>query len=593
MNVTTNMTEILHVAETVNEHLIEETTESLTLVLTFTGLLLCSIATIISQKFLKWMPHNVLYMVIGLCIAHGAELISGIDSKDRLQEMFAFHPGLFSYAFTPLIMFESGFSGDAIALLDNSFSAIIFVCIECLLGTILCSFFIYFLPRLFGLTFISFINSVALSIILLPTETSTIIPLLNKVHVSKNFTHLLLGEGMFTEMFAIILMRALVEVEVEAGNILDVAVNLIVTFSTTLIGSILIGFLLGILSALAFKYISAQRDEDSLFVEITIFLCCPFLAYMIAETMRLSGNIAIRVCGITMAKYTQFNMSTKSYPYALFILLFSFFNCRIAEVTVFLLFGFSSNIDKDMFSDYKWILLTFIIMMSVRGLLVSLFRNRNTVEEPRDNLNQKQYKQLLWLSGLKGCLNYVLVITFQNELLHPSQVNILTHVSEGIIWITVVGIGSIYQLLLNILNVSYSSTYLPVSHSPSAAIKEDLVTTIHKQIEREYSGDSDSNTIPLVIDTQAFQYKRPTTKLNTNKSGIVPSASSQSLLHSENPSFTISPSTNNEHETTRNNSIHEEEAYTNDSMDIHGVFSYIDRHILSPFLIKNIGIKDI
>ena len=285
--------------------------------------------SIVIRKYFQWLPHNASFMVIGFAISYVTEQITGIESKERLETMMTFNPNLFSFVLLPLIMFESGyfcfwvshrypflhsFSLDIEALLDNSVSVFIFVGFECICSTILCGSLLYLLPRCFGFETLSLVNAMALAFITMPTEPSTIYPILKRYKISTHFVHFLMGEGMLTELFSIILIRTLVNLEIESDNIMDVIVNFLCTISSTFLGSTLIGITVGMISSVVFKFLPSEDDEDKLFVEVCLFICAPLIAYMLAETCRLSGNISIRLCGIMMAKYTQFNLSPSSYP---------------------------------------------------------------------------------------------------------------------------------------------------------------------------------------------------------------------------------------------------------------------------------------
>jgi len=72
--------------------------------------------------------------------------------------------------------------------------------------------------------------------------------------------------------------------------------------------SITIGTLGGVLSSLLFK--KARFLTHSPITETIVLLLIALCCYFISEMFELSGIISLSVCGITMAHYTWYNLST-------------------------------------------------------------------------------------------------------------------------------------------------------------------------------------------------------------------------------------------------------------------------------------------
>ena len=48
--------------------------------------------------------------------------------------------------------------------------------------------------------------------------------------------------------------------------------------------------------------------------EAALFIAVPIASYLWAEGLHMSSSVAIRICGIFMARYTPYNLNAKTYP---------------------------------------------------------------------------------------------------------------------------------------------------------------------------------------------------------------------------------------------------------------------------------------
>ena len=107
-------------------------------------------------------------------------------------------------------------------------------------------------------------------------------------------------------------------------------INALIDFIIVFISSILIGFIIGIITALVYiisftiiqflfvkqilKYKNLDPNPNSFFtydstkIETTIILIVPWVTYLIAEGFGMSGIVSIIFCGISMARYAIPNL---------------------------------------------------------------------------------------------------------------------------------------------------------------------------------------------------------------------------------------------------------------------------------------------
>lgn len=140
---------------------------------------------------------------------------------------------------------------------------------------------------------------------------------------------LIFGESIFNDAIAIVMYRTVAE---SSGSELDYKSEIshsIGEFFLVLIGSVLIGALSALLIAFILKRSSSfhreQREvqaisnkntnfqqKQNVNTEISMMLLCPWVAYLIAEGLKLSGIVAILVNGIFLSYYAEPNITNQS-----------------------------------------------------------------------------------------------------------------------------------------------------------------------------------------------------------------------------------------------------------------------------------------
>jgi len=72
-----------------------------------------------------------------------------------------------------------------------------------------------------------------------------------------------------------------------------------------LLGSTIVGFLAAFLCALSLKILKPKN----LIQEVSFTITMPWICYLLAESLHLSGIVAILFCGIGMSRYTLPNLT--------------------------------------------------------------------------------------------------------------------------------------------------------------------------------------------------------------------------------------------------------------------------------------------
>ena len=375
----------------------------------------------------------LLGVVAGFCVyaANGF-------SRERTHYI-TFQKEFFFLFLLPPIIFEAGF-GVEVGPFFRNFGAI---CVFAFLGTAVSTFAVggimygvgqaglsYGMPMLECMLFGSLISA---------TDPVTVLAVFQSLKVEINMYSLVFGESVMNDAVAIVLYRSLLTFKTEPVSAGSVA-GALGLFLVIFVGSFLIGGTVGLLSALLFKNGSFRRltetDRDSV-LEAALVVCVPYIAYMLAEGLQLSGIVSILFCGIVMKRYTNENLSHKARETC-----HSFFKiaASLAETFIFLYMGVEVFLADQRWNHmlfFFWALLAILVARALNvfpgAFLVNLSR-------PRNFKISGNYQKMLWFSGLRGGIAFALALGSGEDIGEEDAKTILNS-TLLIVLVTVLGIG--------------------------------------------------------------------------------------------------------------------------------------------------------
>lgn len=84
--------------------------------------------------------------------------------------------------------------------------------------------------------------------------------------------------------------------------------TVVIRFLEVIFGSILIGFIVGIITTLIFKNLRFLVKEEGV-TEIAMTILTGFIAYIVSEFVTFSGVISMLFCGIVLSHYNIYNLT--------------------------------------------------------------------------------------------------------------------------------------------------------------------------------------------------------------------------------------------------------------------------------------------
>lgn len=274
------------------------------------------------------------------------------------------------------------------------------------LATVITAVFL-FLVSLFAVDgSYTFKESFAFGALISATDPVTVLAIFKQMNADRNLYSLIFGESILNDAISIVLYKTVASMETETyegGFFTPIG-----SFMLEFFGSVLLGFLIGIVCAIILKkyFGSTSRNSDQESTETTMMILIPWVSYLVGEGFKLSGIVVILFCGISMSKYALPNLSQpgKRLTQKLYLTLSSTF-----EHLVFLFIGIG------FFSfDHQWrkmgvfifiitpIIITFARFSQVKLIckLLNKFRRKGTITDSHQNV--------IIYSGFRGAMAFAL-----------------------------------------------------------------------------------------------------------------------------------------------------------------------------------------
>ena len=317
------------------------------------------------------------------------------------------------------------------------------------------------------------LHSVLFGSLISATDPVTVLAIFTQLRVDKTLYTLVFGESVMNDAVAIVLYRTVLRFEpnacgngdnggdgVDAGDVFKAGGF----FVTVFVGSTLIGAVVGLSSALLHKRGWFHDGSETVRVmEASLVLLPPYIAYMAAESMQLSGIVAILFCGIIMNHYTKWNLTDEARG-----VVTAFFEiiAYVAETFVFIYIGTVFFLSTHRLAEVGFTMLALVAVLLARAVniyplsaIINLFRRG----DDRISLNQQH---MLFFSGLRGGIAFALAIQAKQDLGDTSDAQLILDSTLVIVLFTVWVNGGLAPTFLRCLGVSFD---LGLGDSPETA----------------------------------------------------------------------------------------------------------------------------
>ncbi|KAJ4805242.1 Sodium/hydrogen exchanger [Rhynchospora pubera] len=284
----------------------------------------------------RWMNESVTALLIGLCT--GGVILLTTEGKN--SRILVFSEDLFFIYLLPPIIFNAGFQVKKKQFFRNFMTIILFGAVGTLISFVIISLGAIGLFRRLGIEALEISDFLAIGAIFSATDSVCTLQVLNQDETPLLYS-LVFGEGVVNDATSVVLFNAIQTLDLghlDSLTVVKFVGNFLYLFAT----STFLGVFAGLLSAYIIKKLYFGRHSTDR--EVAIMILMPYLSYMLAELLDLSGILTVFFCGIVMSHYTWHNVTESSRvttKHAFATLSF------IAEIFIFLYVGMDAlDIEK-------------------------------------------------------------------------------------------------------------------------------------------------------------------------------------------------------------------------------------------------------
>jgi len=276
------------------------------------------------------------------------------------------------------------------------------------------------------------------------TDPVSTIAVFTELKVHPTIFYIVMGESLINDAVGLVLFNTFSKFVGYSHGVMSLLIALL-DFCMILGGSMIIGYVAGLLHAFIFRKLSLK---ENMVIETSVFVIFSYIPFVAAEVVGMSGIVTVMTSGLTIRRYAHGNLSSDESKDAV-INVFQI-SALITESAVFVNLGMTVfHLDeKDV---YHPIFITFAILacliarvFGIYGL--SLIMNYTGRRKP---LTQRM-QFMLWFAGLRGAVAFACASEFPDDNGNRKDMIATTMV---IVLFTVFTMGTFTKPLLDCLKI--------------------------------------------------------------------------------------------------------------------------------------------
>jgi CPA1 family monovalent cation:H+ antiporter len=379
-------------------------------------IVLAAVFAYINHRWIKWPPTigiMVLSLVCSVLLAafgNSHSLLS--DKAVQLASSIDFREVLLNFMLS-FLLFAGAIHIDAGKLNKERWPILILSTLGILISTFFVGGAMWYLLRLFHLP-VPFIYCLLFGSLISPTDPIAVLAILKQAKIPSSLEIKISGESLFNDGVAVVVFITIFETARSGGTDISL-MNVGKLFLQEAVGGILFGLVLG------YAGFYTIRSIDDYKVEVLITLAMVMGGYFLADSLHISGPLAMVVAGIICGnKVKDEAMSDASWDY-----LGKFWELidEVLNAILFLLIGLEMLIIK---------INPIILLIGAITILIVLFARWLSVYFPmlllRYKLDfEKNAVAILTWGGLRGGLSVALALSLSPEM-HRDEFVLITYV---------------------------------------------------------------------------------------------------------------------------------------------------------------------
>ena len=401
---------------------------------------------------LYFIPESVITiafgMLIGICIRYA--------TSTSLFVLFAFDAEFFYIVLLPPIIFYAGYSLNKRHFFNNIGSIVLYAVVGTIISTLIVGSGLWILGKIYLSKELSIVIAFMFASLISAIDPVATIAIFETLHVNPTLHYLIFGESVLNDAVAIVLYRT-VEVFYYAEPSIYSLLYGLVSFCVISVGSTVIGFSSGLVTALFFKWLPFSQFPH---LEIFSLFIWAYFPYLLGEALGLSGIMAVLFAGITISHYAHYNLS----PTAQITTQQAFHTIAItAEAFVFAYLGLALFTFEHRYSP---LLIFWAIVLCFVGRAFNTFPLTFLLNLVRKKKVSYRNQTVIWFSGLRGAIAFSLAISVPG-----SDGGYIITTTLAIILFTVIFLGGGTLPLLSLLKIER----IPKKEMTVAEAEEDIL----------------------------------------------------------------------------------------------------------------------
>lgn len=469
-------------AQTVREEAMNEQVAAFSMVVMISILLLTIILGVALKHYKsRWVHQSGAALALGLAL--GCFVFFALESSyatmsedmrytvKAFAKCMQFDTQFFFLVLLPPVIFEAGYTLHPTTFFQNADAISMFAFLGSFTSSITTGVLMY-AAGVFGLGYeFSLKSSLLFGALISSTDPVTTLSVFNDSPINPDVHAIILGESVLNDAVSIVYFESLLSgfgnyvanstATSTAQSALDsdeafmpLLVQAAGMFMLAFGQATLIGVGIGFISTLLHKYVNTTNDwEEGWVVDSTIVLLFPYMSYATAESLNLSGIVAVMFTGIVMGRFTRPNLSRA--PRMVTMCLFKTFSF-LSETFVFIYMG--SAMYQFRFSSIVTACVGLVATYIGRAVnvfpgaaLVNMLPGRRSKEHRMSS--RLQYT--MWFCGMRGAVAFALAVKASRDI--GEQGRMMLDVTMFIVLITVVVQGGMTNWVLDALGTSTDS----------------------------------------------------------------------------------------------------------------------------------------
>ncbi|CAM5075004.1 unnamed protein product [Natator depressus] len=361
-------------------------------------ILLASLAKIgfhLYHRLPSLMPECCLLIAVGALV--GA-IIFGTDHKSPPVMTTNIY---FLYLLPPTVL-EEGYFMPTRPFFENFMSILWWSLLGSLLNAFGIGLSLYGICQIeaFGLTDVNLVQNLLFGSLISAVDPVAALAVFEEASVNEQLYVMIFGESLLTDGITVVLYNILLTFtqmhryeEIKPTDILAGVAR----FFVVGLGGVLVGIVFGFVSAFMTRF-----TQNISTIEPLLVFMFSYLSYLSAETVYISGILAMTACAVTMKKYVEENVSQNSYTT---IKYFMKMLSSISETLIFVFMGVST-IGKN--HEWNWAFVSFTLLFCLIWRALSVFALFYISNKFRTYPFTIKDQLIIAYSGLRGASSFSL-----------------------------------------------------------------------------------------------------------------------------------------------------------------------------------------